>query len=128
MRKPDPAPLSKRASLAGSALDDGPVPVLSSRSSSSNPLDADADATAAGATMRRKKSRSYAPAPADDDDESEGAQADAEFGSGASVRPSAGSLGAFDGRRRSVHAPSATVGGVHRRVEADDVRRHSMAV
>ena len=52
-----------------------------------------------------------------DEDESEGTQADAEFGG---LRT--GAWGSVDTRRRSVHASGA------RRVEGDDIRRHSMAV
>ena len=118
MRKPDPvSQSSKRASIAGSY--DEPPP-LSSRSSSSNAADGDGDAAAAfGGTEKRKKSRAYT--PPDDEEESEGAQADAEFGG---IRPAAatGTWSSVDGRRRSVHSSSM------RRVEADDVRRHSMAV
>ncbi|KAI0761478.1 hypothetical protein BD413DRAFT_485835 [Trametes elegans] len=109
MRKPDPIPpLTKR----GSAAHDDAPPV-SSRSSSSYSNDADGEAPPAG-TVRRKKSRAYVPP---DDEESEGAQADAEYGS---LR--AGSWSNVDSRRRSVHASSS------RRLEDDDVRRHSMAV
>lgn len=118
MRKPDPVPQSsKRASIAGSY--DEPPP-LSSRSSSSNTADADGDtAIAFGGTARRKKSRAYT--PPDEEEESEGAQADAEFG-GSRPTTTTGTWGSVDGRRRSVHSSSM------RRVEADDVRRHSMAV
>ena len=64
--------------------------------------------------MKRKKSRAYV--PPDDEDESEGTQADAEFGS---LRT--GSWSNVEGRRRSVHVSST------RRLEGDDLRRHSMA-
>lgn len=115
MRKPDPIPQSsKRASIASSY--DEP-PVLSSRTSSSATTDADGETAAppAAGSMKRKKSRAYT--PPDEEEESEGAQADAEFGG---IRTSA--WGSLDGRRRSVHSSGT------RRVEADDVRRHSMAV
>ncbi|EJF58035.1 hypothetical protein DICSQDRAFT_91447 [Dichomitus squalens LYAD-421 SS1] len=116
MRKPDPVPsaasaTSKRSSTSGAHEE--PLP-LSSRSSSSNTADAETEPALAG-TTRRKKSRAYA--LPEDEDESEGTQADAEFGG---LRT--GNWGSVDARRRSVHASSA------RRVEGDDIRRHSMAV
>ena len=115
MRKPDPVPpppgTSKRSST--SAAHEDPPP-LSSRSSSSNTADADPKYALSG-TTKRKKSRAYA--LPDDEDESEGTQADAEFGG---LRT--GAWGSVDTRRRSVHASGA------RRVEGDDIRRHSMAV
>lgn len=116
MRKPDPVPptgtTSKRSSSVSAPQDD-PQPI-SSRSSSSNTADGDADLAPAG-TTRRKKSRAYT--PPDDEEESEGTQADAEFGS---LRT--GTWAHVEGRRRSVHGSSM------RRVEGDDLRRHSMAV
>ncbi|KAI0628856.1 hypothetical protein C8Q77DRAFT_1145802 [Trametes polyzona] len=111
MRKPDPAPPPTSTKRSSAASEDAPP--ISSRSSSSHSADADAEAPTTG-TVRRKKSRAYVPP---DDDESEGAQADAEYGG---LRT--GSWANVDGRRRSVHASSS------RRVEGDDVRRHSMAV
>ncbi|OSD02164.1 hypothetical protein PYCCODRAFT_1435832 [Trametes coccinea BRFM310] len=111
MRKPDPVPPpagSKRSSVAHED-----APPISSRSSSSHSADADTEAPVAG-TIKRKKSRAIVPP---DEDESEGAQADAEYGG---LRT--GSWANVDSRRRSVHASSS------RRIEGDDVRRHSMAV
>ncbi|CDO71939.1 hypothetical protein BN946_scf184940.g86 [Trametes cinnabarina] len=111
MRKPDPVPPptgSKRSSVAHED-----APPISSRSSSSHSPDADTEAPVTS-TIKRKKSRVTVPP---DDDESEGTQADAEYGG---FR--AGSWANVDSRRRSVHASSS------RRVEGDDVRRHSMAV
>ncbi|KAI0806675.1 hypothetical protein C8Q74DRAFT_1223665 [Fomes fomentarius] len=114
MRKPDPPPgtASSKRSLSVSAPQDDPPP-LSSRSSS-NTADLDPDSVPSGMT-RRRKSRSYT--PPDDEDESEGTQADAEFGS-----LHTGTWSSGEGRRRSVHASST------RRIEGDDLRRHSMAV
>ncbi|KAI0668297.1 hypothetical protein C8Q78DRAFT_980237 [Trametes maxima] len=111
MRKPDPVPPAMGSKRSSAAYEDPPP--ISSRSSSSNSADADAEGPTTG-TVRRKKSRVYVPP---DDDESEGAQADAEYGG---LR--AGSWANVDARRRSVHASTS------RRVEGDDVRRHSMAV
>ncbi|RDX47361.1 hypothetical protein OH76DRAFT_1405971 [Lentinus brumalis] len=112
MRKPDPPPGSKRTSLSASGAQDDPLP-NSSRSSSSNTADADADPVSAG-SIKRKKSRTYT--PPDDEDESEGTQADAEFGS---LR--AGAWSNVEPRRRSVHSSGT------RRLDGDDLRRHSMA-
>ncbi|KAI0648516.1 hypothetical protein C8Q79DRAFT_578253 [Trametes meyenii] len=111
MRKPDPVPPAMGSKRSSAAYEDPPP--ISSRSSSSNSADADAEGSAIG-TVKRKKSRAYVPP---DDEESEGVQADAEYGG---IR--AGSWANVDARRRSVHASSS------RRVEGDDVRRHSMAV
>ncbi|KAI0738088.1 hypothetical protein C8Q80DRAFT_1210103 [Daedaleopsis nitida] len=118
MRKPDPptGTSSKRASSLSAPQDD-PLPI-SSRSSSSNTTtntaDADTDPVSTG-SMKRKKSRAYV--PPDDEDESEGTQADAEFGG---LRT--GTWANVESRRRSVHVSST------RRIEGDDLRRHSMAV
>ncbi|KAI0823827.1 hypothetical protein BC628DRAFT_1381952 [Trametes gibbosa] len=111
MRKPDPAAPSATGKRNSVANEDAPP--ISSRSSSSNSAEGDAEAPPTG-TVRRKKSRAHV---SPDDDESEGAQADAEYGG---LRT--GSWANVDARRRSVHASSS------RRVEGDDVRRHSMAV
>ncbi|KAH7890125.1 hypothetical protein F5I97DRAFT_1801344 [Phlebopus sp. FC_14] len=137
MRKPDPvlppAPpaltvAKKRASASAEGDDperrssvDGPsqskvqplqppTPKIPSASSSS---------TTGGPSVTRKKSRPYI--PADDDDESDGTQADAEYGT---------SIGWInvDGRRRSVQNGNANGSGSLRRLEADDARRHSLAV
>ncbi|KAH9912191.1 uncharacterized protein BXZ73DRAFT_56421 [Epithele typhae] len=114
MRKPDPVlqTSSKRSSTVGTY--DEP-PAISSRSSSSNTAEAADPENPSAGTIKRKKSRSYV--PPDDEDESEGTQADAEY---TSAR--AGSWSSLDGRRRSVHSSGV------RRIEADDFRRHSMAV
>ncbi|KAI0333069.1 hypothetical protein GY45DRAFT_1319991 [Cubamyces sp. BRFM 1775] len=111
MRKPDPVPPPTSTKRSSVAHEDAPP--VSSRSSSSHSADADAEPPSAG-TVKRKKSRAYVPP---DDDESEGTQADAEFGG---LRT--GSWANVDSRRRSVHASGS------RRLEGDDIRRHSMAV
>ncbi|KAH9857442.1 hypothetical protein C2E23DRAFT_804255 [Lenzites betulinus] len=111
MRKPDPVAPSTAGKRNSVANEDAPP--ISSRSSSANSAEGEAEVPPAG-TMRRKKSRAYVPP---DDEESEGAQADAEYGG---LRT--GSWANVDARRRSVHASST------RRLEGDDVRRHSMAV
>ncbi|KAH9890454.1 hypothetical protein C8Q73DRAFT_652660 [Cubamyces lactineus] len=111
MRKPDPVPSLTSTKRSSVAHEDAPP--VSSRSSSSHSADADVEPPPAG-TVKRKKSRAYVPP---DDDESEGTQADAEFGG---LRT--GSWANVDSRRRSVHASGS------RRLEGDDVRRHSMAV
>ncbi|EGO22000.1 hypothetical protein SERLADRAFT_441228 [Serpula lacrymans var. lacrymans S7.9] len=97
-----------RSSLEGPLQTRGSPPVSrtsSSSSSGTNPLTT--------STVKRKKSRPHV--FTEDDEESEGTQADAEYGS-------LSGWVTIDGRRRSGNHHSA------RAIEADEGRRHSMAV
>jgi len=80
--------------------------------SSSGTTSSSSSATA-NTVVKRKKSRPHVEV---DDDESEGAQADAEYGN-------INGWVNVEGRRRSAHQSA-----VRRALEADDGRRHSLAV
>ncbi|KIJ12574.1 hypothetical protein PAXINDRAFT_171141 [Paxillus involutus ATCC 200175] len=137
MRKPDPTPtgpvttaLKKRpsattiqsddaeprSSLDGSSGREAPslqpsAPRASTSTSNSS--------SAAVTSVKRKKSRPYV--PVDDDEESDGTQADAEYAVDGWVNT--------DGRRRSSQSGATRGSSSLRRVlEADDARRHSLAV
>ncbi|KAG8217155.1 hypothetical protein J3R82DRAFT_5214 [Butyriboletus roseoflavus] len=142
MRKPDsvpPAPvamvaLKKRISTTNIQSDDtdgrssldGPArrPVSPLQPPAPKPLTATSgsSSTNGGSSVKRKKSRPII--PIDDDDESDGTQADAEYGDG-----TVNGWVNTDGRRRNAQAGTARGSNSLRRVlEADDARRHSLAV
>ncbi|KAG1731202.1 uncharacterized protein EDB91DRAFT_730277 [Suillus paluster] len=98
----------RRPSLEGFSQSKTSIP--DSRSSSGT---SSSSSAAAPAVVKRKKSRPYVEV---DDDESEGAQADAEYGN-------INGWVNVEGRRRSVQHSAA-----RRALEADDGRRHSLAV
>lgn len=131
MRKPDGPPMQptaapgpKKRSSTTSVQNDDPERRPSSEGfsqsktsipvarSSSDTTSSSSSATA-NTVVKRKKSR---PRVEVDDDESEGAQADAEYGN-------INGWVNVEGRRRSVHHSA-----VRRALEADDGRRHSLAV
>ncbi|KAF9228972.1 hypothetical protein BS17DRAFT_799528 [Gyrodon lividus] len=137
MRKPDPVPpppvttaLKKRLSATTTLSDDveprssldspsgreaPPLQPSAPRSSSST----SSSSSTTGTCIKRKKSRPYV--PVDDDDESDGTQADAEYAVDGWVNT--------DGRRRSAQSGVTRGSSSLRRVlEADDARRHSLAV
>jgi hypothetical protein len=85
--------------------------------------------SSATTTIKRKKSRPYVDP---DDEDSDGAQADAEFGGGTGLTNGWVNV---DGRRKSVLHGHGGVGSSkererngERRLEGEEVRRHSMAV
>jgi len=117
MRKPDGYSTAKRSSTSTARLETDPTPRSSlelptATSSSSNTTDE-------GTLQPTKRKRPKAASP-EEDEESDGTQADAEYGS--SHRGSTGYVN-IDGRRRSVQTGSSI-----RRLEGDDLRRHSLAV
>ncbi|KAG1900082.1 uncharacterized protein F5891DRAFT_1035981 [Suillus fuscotomentosus] len=130
MRKPDGPPmqptaapgLKKRSSTTSVQNDDPehrPSSEGSSQSKTSIPVARSSSGTSssssatANTVVKRKKSRPHVEV---DDDESEGAQADAEYGN-------INGWVNVEGRRRSAHQSA-----VRRALEADDGRRHSLAV
>ncbi|KAH7924075.1 hypothetical protein BV22DRAFT_1035586 [Leucogyrophana mollusca] len=138
MRKPDATSVSgtsapkKRSSTTSTrgdepearpSLDGPPEPksspprLLVARTSSTS-TSTSGNSSSATTTVKRKKSRPYV--HADDEDESEGTQADAEYG----VLNGWVNL---DGRRRSTQL-GANGTSSRRAIEADDGRRHSLAV
>ncbi|KAG9318010.1 hypothetical protein JVU11DRAFT_73 [Chiua virens] len=142
MRKPDqghPAPVTttapkKRISSISVQNDDIDVrssldvpsrrPVSPLQPPAPKPLTATSDtsSTTGGASVKRKKSRPTI--PIDEDEDSDGAQADAEYGNG-----TPNGWVNTDGRRRSAQTPVAKGSSSLRRVlEADDARRHSLAI
>ncbi|KAG0701583.1 hypothetical protein DFH29DRAFT_553536 [Suillus ampliporus] len=98
----------RRPSLEGFSQSKTSIPVARSSSGTSS-----SSSAAATAVVKRKKSRPYVEA---DDDESEGAQADAEYGN-------VSGWVNVEGRRRSVQHSA-----VRHALDADDGRRHSLAV
>ncbi|KAH7911108.1 hypothetical protein BJ138DRAFT_1172733 [Hygrophoropsis aurantiaca] len=109
---------ARRSSLEGPAPPEpmpSPPRLLVTRTTSSTST---SGASSSGTiAVKRKKSRPYV--HADDEDESEGTQADAEYGGWVNL----------DGRRRSTQHNTNTNGTSSRRlIEADDGRRHSLAV
>jgi hypothetical protein len=131
MRKPDGPSmqptasqgLKKRSSTTSVQNDDpegGPSSEGFSQSKTSIPVARSSSGTTsssssatANTVVKRKKSRPHVEV---DDDESEGAQADAEYGN-------INGWVNVEGRRRSAHQSA-----VRRALEADDGRRHSLAV
>ncbi|KAG2348274.1 hypothetical protein BDR05DRAFT_980544 [Suillus weaverae] len=131
MRKPDGPPMQptaapglKKRSSTTSVQNDDPerrpssegfsqsktsIPVTRSSSSTTS----SSSSATANTVVKRKKSRPHVEV---DDDESEGAQADAEYGN-------INGWVNVEGRRRSAHHSA-----VRRALEADDGRRHSLAV
>lgn len=121
MRKPDPTPSgSKRSSSASDNVPrqslEPPGTVLTSSSSADSTTQ-----TQPVAGVKRKKSRVHV--PADDGDESDGTQADGEYGGSIRAASAAGWVSTEGRRRSAAHSSSHT-----RRVEGDELRRHSMAV
>ena len=143
MRKPDPvvppAPVTttapkKRISATtvhsddtdGRSSLDGPsrrsVSPLQPSAPQPSTATSSSSSTSGGSSVKRKKSRPFI--PIDDDDESDGTQADAEYGNG-----TVNGWINTDGRRRSAQGNTARGSSSLRRVlEADDARRHSLAV
>ncbi|KAH0830215.1 hypothetical protein J3R83DRAFT_1572 [Lanmaoa asiatica] len=138
MRKPDsgpPAPVTiiapkKRISTTNVQSDDTdgrssldgpsrrPVSPLQPPAPKPSTATSSSSSTSGDSSVKRKKSRPFI--PIDDDDESDGTQADAEYGNG---------WVNTDGRRRSAQGGTARGSNSLRRVlEADDARRHSLAV
>lgn len=141
MRKPDlvpPAPVTatapkKRISVTSIQSDDmdgrssldaplrRPVSPLQPSAPQPSTATSSSSSTTGGSSVKRKKSRPFIPI---DDDESDGMQADAEYGNG-----TVNGWINTEGRRRSAQSNAARGSSSLRRVlEADDARRHSLAV
>ena len=128
MRKPDPAPPPTGAiKRQKTEADDRDAPRRSLEAQSTTITSSSSgDSTTQVlpiAGVKRKKSRVHV--PADDGDQSDGTQADGEYGGSIRAAGAAGWVGA-EARRRSVAHSSANLHA--RRVEGDELRRHSMAV